>query len=174
MRLFESQYATPDGKCYNSYLILDEKVAVMDTSDSRTLEQWKANLADALGNRQPDYLIVHHLEPDHASGIAEMAALYPQMQIVCSAKAKQMMPQYWPLSSSPRGGEGAGSKPFPFARVKIDTVGDGFAITGIEASEEVKIGTDGTFLDGSGRLYAGWAWHIRQLLPCGTSLSIEP
>ena len=104
--LFESQYHTPDGMCYNSYLILDEKVAVMDTSDSRTLEQWKANLADALGNRQPDYLIVHHLEPDHASGIAEMAALYPQMQIVCSAKAKQMMPQYWPLSSSPRGGEG--------------------------------------------------------------------
>ena len=94
-QLFESQYHTPDGMCYNSYLILDEKVAVMDTSDNQTLEQWKANLAEALGDRQPDYLIVHHLEPDHASGIAEVAARYPQMQIVCSAKAKQMMPQYF-------------------------------------------------------------------------------
>ncbi len=95
MQLFESQYHTPEGMCYNSYLILDEKVAVMDTSDSRTMEQWKANLAAALGDRQPDYLIVHHLEPDHASGIAEMCAKYPQMQVVCSAKAKQMMPQYF-------------------------------------------------------------------------------
>ena len=94
MRLFESQYHTPDGMCYNSYIILDEKVAVMDTSDSRTMDAWKANLAEALAGRQPDYLIVHHLEPDHASGIAEVCALYPQMQIVCSAKALQMMPQY--------------------------------------------------------------------------------
>ncbi len=103
--LFESQYHTPEGMCYNSYVIIDEKVAVMDTSDSRTLGEWKANLATALDGRQPDYLVVHHLEPDHASGIAEVCALYPQMQIVCSAKAKQMMPQYWPLADSPRGGE---------------------------------------------------------------------
>lgn len=103
--LFESQYHTPEGMCYNSYVIIDEKVAVMDTSDSRTLGEWKANLATALDGRQPDYLVVHHLEPDHASGIAEVCALYPQMQIVCSAKAKQMMPQYWPLTDSNRGGE---------------------------------------------------------------------
>ena len=103
--LFESQYHTPEGMCYNSYVIIDEKVAVMDTSDSRTMDEWKANLATALDGRQPDYLVVHHLEPDHASGIAEVCALYPQMQIVCSAKAKQMMPQYWPLSESPRGDE---------------------------------------------------------------------
>ena len=104
--LFESQYHTPEGMCYNSYVILDEKVAIMDTSDSRTLEAWKANLAEALAGRQPDYLIVHHLEPDHASGIAEVCALYPTLQVVCSAKAKQMMPQYMSLSNSPRGGEG--------------------------------------------------------------------
>ncbi len=104
--LFESQYHTPDGMCYNSFVILDEKVAIMDTSDSRTLEAWKANLAEALAGRQPDYLIVQHLEPDHASGIAEVCALYPTLQIVCSAKALQMMPQYMPLSNSPRGGEG--------------------------------------------------------------------
>ena len=103
--LFESQYHTPEGMCYNSYVIIDEKVAVMDTSDSRTLGEWKANLATALDGRQPDYLVVHHLEPDHASGIAEVCALYPQMQIVCSAKAKQMMPQYWPLTDSNHGGE---------------------------------------------------------------------
>ena len=104
--LFESQYHTPDGMCYNSFVILDEKVAIMDTSDSRTLEAWKANLKEALAGRQPDYLIVQHLEPDHASGIAEVCALYPTLQVVCSAKAKQMMPQYMPLSNSPRGGEG--------------------------------------------------------------------
>ncbi len=103
--LFESQYHTPEGMCYNSYVIIDEKVAVMDTSDSRTMDEWKANLSTALDGRQPDYLVVHHLEPDHASGIAEVCALYPQMQIVCSAKAKQMMPQYWPLTDSNRGGE---------------------------------------------------------------------
>ena len=95
MRLFESQYATPEGMCYNSYVVLDEKVAVMDTSDRRTMDEWKRNLVAALNGRQPDYLIVHHLEPDHASGIAEVCALYPQMQVVCSAKAKQMMPQYF-------------------------------------------------------------------------------
>ena len=94
-QLFESQYHTPEGMCYNSYVILDDKVAVMDTSDSRTLDEWKQNLAAALNGRQPDYLVVHHLEPDHASGIAEVCALYSNMQIVCSAKAKQMMPQYF-------------------------------------------------------------------------------
>ena len=104
--LFESQYHTPDGMCYNSFVILDEKVAIMDTSDSRTLEAWKANLKEALAGRQPDYLIVQHLEPDHASGIAEVCALYPTLQVVCSAKAKQMMPQYMPLSNSSHGGEG--------------------------------------------------------------------
>ena len=94
-QLFESQYHTPDGMCYNSYVVMDEKVAVMDTSDSRTLQQWQQNLTEALAGRQPDYLIVHHLEPDHASGIAAVAAQYPEMTIVCTAKAKQMMPQYF-------------------------------------------------------------------------------
>ncbi len=97
--LFESQYATPDGMCYNSYVIFDERIAVMDTSDSRTMDQWKKNLREALGDRQPNYLIVHHLEPDHASGIADVCAMYPDLQIVCSAKAKQMMPQYFEDSS---------------------------------------------------------------------------
>ena len=96
LRLFESQYVVPEGMCYNSYVILDEKVAVMDTSDARTMDAWKADLAKALGGRKPDYLIVHHLEPDHASGIAEFHDLYPEAKIVCSAKAAQMAPQFFP------------------------------------------------------------------------------
>ena len=97
-RLFESQYVVPDGMCYNSYLIMDEKVAIMDTSDRRTMEQWKKNLAEALNGRQPDYLVVHHLEPDHASGIGEVLAMYPNIQVVCSAKAQAMIPLFFPDS----------------------------------------------------------------------------
>jgi len=93
---FESQYAVPDGMCYNSYVILDDKVAIMDTSDKRTLERWKSNLKTALEGRKPDYLIVHHLEPDHSSGIAEVLEMYPDMQLVCSAKASTMLPLYFP------------------------------------------------------------------------------
>lgn len=96
IRLFESQYVVPEGMCYNSYVILDEKVAIMDTSDKRTMEQWKQNLAEALGDRQPDYLVVHHLEPDHASGIGEVLQLYPNIQVVCSAKAQTMIPLFFP------------------------------------------------------------------------------
>lgn len=77
IRLFESQYVVPDGMCYNSYLIQDEKIAIMDTSDRRTMAQWMNDLKEALAGRQPDYLIVHHLEPDHASGIAEVANTFP-------------------------------------------------------------------------------------------------
>ena len=98
IRLFESQYNVPEGMCYNSFVILDEKVAIMDTSDKRTLEQWKKNLTEALGDRKPDYLIVQHLEPDHASGIGDVLAMYPDIQVVCSAKAKTMIPLYFPDS----------------------------------------------------------------------------
>lgn len=98
IRLFESQYEVPEGMCYNSYLILDEKVAIMDTSDKRTMDQWKENLASALDGRKPDYLIVQHLEPDHASGIGEVLALYPEIKVVCSAKAQGMIPLFFPES----------------------------------------------------------------------------
>ena len=98
MRLFESQYVTPDGMCYNSYLIEDENLVVMDTSDARTMDEWKKNLTETLNGRKPDYLIVHHLEPDHASGIEEVAKMYPEMTIVCSARAAKMMPLYFDAS----------------------------------------------------------------------------
>lgn len=96
LRLFESQYDVPEGMCYNSYLIQDEKIAIMDTSDRRTMEQWMTDLKAALAGRQPDYLIVHHVEPDHASGIAEVANAFPGIQIICSAKAKTMIPLFFP------------------------------------------------------------------------------
>ena len=93
--LFESQYVVPNGVSYNSYLILDEKVAIMDTVDPRKSDEWMANLASALGTRLPDYLVVQHLEPDHAGTIAKVMAKYPDMQVVASDKAVKMMPQFF-------------------------------------------------------------------------------
>ena len=93
--LFESQYVVPEGMSYNSYLIDDEKIAVMDTADRRKGEQWKVNLKAALGSRQPDYLVVHHMEPDHSALIAWMLETYPGLQLVCSAQAVKMLPNFF-------------------------------------------------------------------------------
>ncbi len=93
--LFESQYIVPEGMAYNSYVILDDKVAVMDTADARKGEEWKANLAEALESRKPDYLVVHHMEPDHSSMIAWMLEAYPGTVLVASAKAIQMLGQFF-------------------------------------------------------------------------------
>jgi flavorubredoxin len=93
--LFESQYVVPEGMSYNSYLILDEKVAVLDTADGRKGDAWKANLAEALEGRTPDYLIVHHMEPDHSSLIAEMLEKYPSLTLVATAAALKMLPQFF-------------------------------------------------------------------------------
>ena len=93
--LFESQYVVPEGMSYNSYVILDEKIAVMDTVDARKGEEWKSNLAVVLDGRQPDYLVVHHMEPDHASLIAEAVNTYPAMKVVLSAAAAKMLPNFF-------------------------------------------------------------------------------
>ena len=93
--LFESQYVVPEGMSYNSYVILDEKIAVMDTVDARKGEEWKANLTAVLDGRQPDYLVVHHMEPDHASLIAEAVNTYPAMKVVLSAAAEKMLPNFF-------------------------------------------------------------------------------
>ncbi len=93
--LFESQYIIPKGISYNSYVILDEKIAIMDTVDKRKGEEWLGNLAEVLGSRQPEYLVVHHLEPDHSGTIAKVMAKYPELKIIASAKALQMMPQFF-------------------------------------------------------------------------------
>ena len=93
--LFEGQYIIPNGISYNSYLILDEKVTIMDTVDARKAKEWWANLEAALEGRTPDYLVVQHMEPDHAGNIANLLAKYPAIKIVASAKAIQMMPQFF-------------------------------------------------------------------------------
>ena len=93
--LFESQYIVPNGISYNSYLIMDEKVVIMDTVDLRKGEEWFANLEEALEGRTPDYLVVQHMEPDHAGNIALLMAKYPEMKVVASARAIQMMPQFF-------------------------------------------------------------------------------
>ena len=93
--LFESQYQVPDGMAYNSYIILDEKVTIMDTADARKGTEWWANVEATLAGRTPDYLVVHHVEPDHASLIAEVLVRYPQCKVVATVKALQMMPQFF-------------------------------------------------------------------------------
>ncbi|MBO7120558.1 MAG: FprA family A-type flavoprotein [Bacteroidaceae bacterium] len=102
--LFESQYVVPEGMSYNSYLIEDEKIAIMDTADRRKGDEWKANLTAALAGRKPDYLVAHHMEPDHASLIADVLEAYPEMQLVCSAQALKMLPNFFP--SLPLKGDG--------------------------------------------------------------------
>ena len=89
--LFESQYAVPDGVTYNSYVILDEKVAVLDTVDPRKTGEWLDNLDRALAGRMPDYLVIHHMEPDHAGSISTLAAKYPGMTLVGNAKTFPML-----------------------------------------------------------------------------------
>ena len=93
--LFESQYIVPEGMSYNSYLIEDEKIAVMDTVDARKADAWKENLQKALGGREPSYLIAHHMEPDHAALIAWVLETYPGTQLVCSGLAAKMLPNFF-------------------------------------------------------------------------------
>lgn len=93
--LFESQYHVPNGVSYNSYVILDEKIAIMDTVDPRRTEEWMEKVEKALGGRLPDYLVVQHMEPDHAGSIQKICTKYPQMQIVSNAKVFGMMPQFF-------------------------------------------------------------------------------
>ena len=94
--LFESQYIVPEGVSYNSYLILDEKVAIMDTSDGRKADEWKESLGKALAGRTPDYLVVHHMEPDHSALVDWTLRQYPGVQLVASAQAIRMLPQFFP------------------------------------------------------------------------------
>ena len=93
--LFESQYIIPNGMAYNSYLIEDEQIAVMDSVDARKCDEWLANLTEAIGERTPDYLIVQHMEPDHTGSIAVVMERYPNLKIVATARAVQMLPQFF-------------------------------------------------------------------------------
>ena len=93
--LFEGQYTVPNGMAYNSYVILDEKIAVMDTVDARFTHEWLDNLEAVLGGRRPDYLVVQHMEPDHSANIANFLRLYPEATVVATGKAFVMMQQFF-------------------------------------------------------------------------------
>ena len=92
--LFEGMYIVPQGMAYNSYVILDEKTAVMDTADRNFVQEWLGNLESSLEGRRPEYLVVHHMEPDHSSGIEAFAKAYPEAKIVATAKAFTMMKNF--------------------------------------------------------------------------------
>lgn len=104
--LFESQYQVPNGVSYNSYLIVDEKIAIMDTVDARAGQEWLANLEQELeqnfSGRRPDYLVVSHLEPDHAANIQRVCERYPQLKVVSNAKALSMLPQFFDMDFTKR------------------------------------------------------------------------
>lgn len=95
--LFESQYIVPNGIAYNSYVILDEQVVVMDTVDARGMKQWEENLTAALDGRAVDYLVISHLEPDHAGSISRLMELYPEVKLVGNAKTFAMFPQFFDM-----------------------------------------------------------------------------
>ena len=101
--LFEGMYIVPEGMAYNSYVILDEKVAVMDTADRHFVQEWMGNLEAALEGKKPDYLIVQHMEPDHSSGIAAFMEAYPEAKVVATAKAFTMMKNFTGKDYSGRG-----------------------------------------------------------------------
>lgn len=100
--LFESQYIIPNGISYNSYVIMDEKIAIMDTVDKRSTEEWIANLEKTLDGKNPDYLVVLHMEPDHAGNIQYLCEKYPQMQVVVNKKTEAMIPQFFDIDLSAR------------------------------------------------------------------------
>lgn len=93
--LFEGQYAIPEGISYNSYVILDEKIAIMDTIDARKTNEWLDNLQTALNGRQPDYLVVSHMEPDHSANIRRIMEMYPDVTVVCTALAQKLIVRFF-------------------------------------------------------------------------------
>ena len=97
--LFEGQYVVPNGMAYNSYVIMDEKIAVMDTVDIRFKDEWLGNIAAVLGDRKPDYLIVQHMEPDHSANIKNFLEVYPEATVVANAKTFVMMDQFFELDA---------------------------------------------------------------------------
>lgn len=97
--LFESQYMLPEGMCYNSYLIEDSEITIIDTVDPRKTDEWLSNLKEALNGQTPKYLLIQHVEPDHSGSIAAVMAEYPKLTIVASAKAEQFINQFFPNNS---------------------------------------------------------------------------
>lgn len=117
--LFESQYIITNGVSYNSYVVMDEKIAVMDTVDARKTNEWLANLEAALGGRQPDYLVISHLEPDHAANIKNFTEKYPSAILVGNAKTFAMLPQFLIYRRLLRSLRLRKAIPFPSANIRL-------------------------------------------------------
>jgi flavorubredoxin len=100
--LFEGQYIIPNGVSYNSYVIVDEKIAIMDMVDKRKSDEWMANLEEVLGDRQPDYLVISHMEPDHSAHLGDLLEKYPSLQVVSNAKLFGMLPQFFDVNVESR------------------------------------------------------------------------
>ncbi len=165
--LFESQYKVPNGVSYNSYVILDEKVAVMDTVDRRATEEWLANLERELNGRTPDYLVVHHMEPDHAANIQVLAEKYPQMQIVGNAKTFTMIRRFFDFDLEGRTVEvkegstlSLGSHTLTF--VMAPMVHWPEAMVSYESSEKVLFSADGFGKFGALDTEEDWACEARR------------
>ncbi len=100
--LFESQYIVPKGVSYNSYIIMDENITIMDTVDKRATDEWFAKVEKALGDKKPAYLVISHLEPDHAANIKRIADKYPEMKLIGNAKTFSMLPQFFEMDLTDR------------------------------------------------------------------------
>ena len=100
--LFESQYIVPKGVSYNSYIIMDENITIMDTVDKRATDEWFAKVEKALGDKKPAYLVISHLEPDHAANIKRIADKYPEMKLIGNAKTLSMLPQFFEMDLTDR------------------------------------------------------------------------
>lgn len=121
--LFENQYVVPNGMAYNSYVIDDEKIVIMDMVDVKCAEEWYANLDEVLKGRQPDYLVMNHLEPDHSANLTEVLKRYPELKVVSNAKLLAMVPNFFPdIDLTGRTITVDGSEPFDTGVHKLNFV----------------------------------------------------
>ena len=121
--LFENQYVVPNGMAYNSYVIDDEKIVIMDMVDVKCAEEWYANLDEVLKGRQPDYLVMSHLEPDHSANLTEVLKRYPELKVVSNAKLLAMIPNFFPdIDLTGRTITVDGSEPFDTGVHKLNFV----------------------------------------------------
>lgn len=165
--LFESQYVVPQGVTYNSYVIVDEKVAILDTVDPRKTQEWLANLDEVLGDRQPDYLVVHHMEPDHAGSVAQVAQRYPQMKLIGNAKTFPMLKQFTGVDYTDRAvvvkeGDVVELGEHSLTFVMAPMVHWPEAMVSYEAKEKVLFSADGFGRFGDGNPETEWVEEARR------------
>lgn len=165
--LFESQYLVPQGVTYNSYAIVDEKVAILDTVDPRKTDEWLANLDEVLGDRRPDYLVVHHMEPDHAGSVAHLTQRYPQMKLIGNAKTFPMLQQFTGVDYTDRAvvvkeGDVVELGQHSLTFVMAPMVHWPEAMVSYEATEKVLFSADGFGRFGDGNPDTEWVEEARR------------